>query len=243
MHAPVVIPADPWIAHLDKQIEILRSRDEPDAVHQLRVGAGRLSVWLELQGRRALRDDLRWLRRSATELRDLDVLLLRDRSEEWNDMLISRRGEALSQVRAAFLSPRLESLQLGLACVPPPAEPIAARGLARIQKRVLRAGERLARNEKDATALHRLRRRVRRLRYAFDWMQLDSTEIKSLQDALGKYNDLVVELRHLAELGESRASLKHKRDVEDELERARRDALGLWREIQPHLSVGASQGD
>ena len=29
----------------------------------------------------------------------------------------------------------------------------------------------------------------------------------------------------------------------DELERARRDALGLWRDIQPHVSVGAPQGD
>lgn len=242
METPVLVPIDPWLAHLEGQIEALRQGEVGEAVHQVRVSAGRLSVWLEMQGRRALRDDLRWLRASATDLRDLDVLIARNRSTRWNEMLEARRGDALLCVRAAVASPRLKSLLLGLACVSAPDERTAAAGLARIQKRVLRAGERVTRNESDFGALHRLRRRTRRLRYAMDWMGLDSKDVKSLQDAFGALNDLVVEQDQLKALDVAKSFADHTRQVEREIERARADALACWQELKPSLKVGASRG-
>lgn len=242
MESPILIPVDPWLAHLEAQIEALRRGDAGEAVHQVRVAAGRLSVWLEMQGRRALRDDLRWLRASATELRDLEVLIAKNRSARWNEWLEARRDDALASVRAAVASPRPKSLLHALACVPAPDERAAAFGLARIQKRVLRAGERIAHDESNLGALHRLRRRTRRLRYALDWMGLDSKDVKDLQDVFGALNDLSVELRHLESVDAGRAFAEQKREVERELEKARANALVAWQELKPSLRVGASRG-
>src|ERR1043165_1021156 len=75
------IPPTAWLDRLEERTSLAESAPDAaldaEAVHELRVACGRLIVWLDLGGWRILRDDLRWLRRSAATVRDLDVVLHR----------------------------------------------------------------------------------------------------------------------------------------------------------------------
>lgn len=229
-----------WLEHLRNHLAVARAGDDPEGVHQLRVAAGRLSVWLELAGRRALRDDLAWLRRSASGVRDLDVLLARAKNEcgklgEWRGWLAAQRDEKRVQLVRVLDSPRLAALLAALSTLPPLAPAEADARLACFSRRVRRAASRLragAREEEkkhDAAALHRARRALRRWRYALEWTGADASEIKRWQEDLGELNDRAVLLRHLdaspiaAQLGELREETVRQLD-------ARGDALyKRWR--------------
>src|SRR5438105_12045185 len=126
----------------------------------MRVAAGRRSVWLALAGRRALRDDLRRLRRSAAPPRDIAVMSAMNRSTSRNTALAARRDTALSRLRRELASPRIPALLAGLHLVPAPESTAASDALARLERRALRAGRELDRDPEDDRALHRLRRRV-----------------------------------------------------------------------------------
>src|SRR5262245_54899902 len=57
--APLAVACAPWLERLAAAIEVAAKGDDPEGVHQVRVAAGRLVVWLRLGARRALIDDLR----------------------------------------------------------------------------------------------------------------------------------------------------------------------------------------
>jgi CHAD domain-containing protein len=175
----------------------------------VRVAGRRLRVLLELGRRRALVDDLRWLVRSLGPARDLDVLRealppANPRFDAWLTRLAAR---ARADARAALTSPRFEGLLAALRVLPPVDEAVARCGLDAVSKKVRRQLDRLvgARLEPGqlAVAVHALRRALRRLRYAADWLNERADGLGHLQDALGAVCDLGALARLFREYAEA----------------------------------------
>ncbi len=230
-----LLPVDTWLDEFARQVERLRASIEPDAVHRLRVAAGRLSVWLELGARRSLRPDLWRLRRSAAAVRDLDVLATHDLEGAWTETLRQERAIEAACLRAALLSPRVEALLEGLVVVPEPDAVNVRSAIQNMKRRVQRAGDRLDDPEEKDRALHRLRRRVRRLRYALDWLGSDSTDLRTLQEHLGGLNDLAVELARLEARASDPALESRRHAVLREIDERRSRALEAWKAIRPRI--------
>lgn len=230
-----LLPVDTWLDEFARQVERLRASIEPEAVHRLRVAASRLSVWLELGARQSLRPDLWRLRRSAAIVRDLDVLAANDRDGAWTETVRQERAQEAASLRAAVLSPRVVALLDALVVVPDP-DPVCVRSaIQHMKRRVLRAGDRLEDPETRDRALHRLRRRVRRLRYALDWQGSDSSELRVLQEHLGSLNDLSVERSRLESCAGDPALESRRHAVEQEIEVRRARALEAWSAIRPRI--------
>lgn len=158
---------------------------DPDSAHELRVASARLRVWLRLSSLRVLDDDLRWLRRQAAEVRNLDVWL-RQRppaqlAERWQEDRVAAR-RTLSK---ALTDPRVAALLQALAPLPALPASQAVKATAGLAQRALDALE----HTETIEARHRLRRAVRSVRYALEWQGLEATPIVELQDALGEVCD------------------------------------------------------
>lgn len=230
MSAAEAIPVDPWLEHLRQHLPIAREGSDPEGVHQVRVAAGRLRVWLELAGREVPDDDLRWLRKRADAVRDLDVLLEEDPPEAWAAWLRGERERAREPWLETFEHPRLAGLLAALESLPPIPVERAAEGLGALVRRVVRRGRRARRREASDARLHDLRRALRRLRYGLDWLGRSEPVVKELQQAFGRVNDLSV-TREWLERSPATAALN---GFADELaadhRRARGEAQALWRE-------------
>lgn len=235
MKSSPLLPANTWLAELGRQIDRTREVVETEPVHRMRVAAGRLSVWLELGARRALRDDLRRLRRAAAAVRDLDVMSAHEGGSSWAESLRNERAREAVGLRKFLATPRVETLVEALELVPDP-DPVNVRSaLQRLKRRVMRAGDRLDESEGEEVALHRLRRRVRRLRYALEWMGADAAELRGLQEHLGGMNDLSVELAHLQVRAGDHALNGRRESVRRELLERRELALEAWRTLRPRI--------
>ena len=230
-----LLPANTWLDELVRQIERVRSSMDPEAVHRMRVSAGRLSVWLELGARRALRDDLRHLRRAAAAVRDLDVLSARECDSAWAETLRQERAEESARLRTAMESHSVEALIDGLSLVPEPDAVCVRSAIQRFKRRVQRAGDRLDDGEGRERALHRLRRRLRRLRYALEWMGAETAELRDLQEHLGGLNDLAVEAEKLEARSGDFALESRRQSVRHEMDERREKALAAWRELRPRI--------
>lgn len=206
---------------------------EVEPIHQLRVATRRLRALVELFAGvihgsrvRALRRDLPWIGQSAGVTRECDVIeeLIRDRSAKLDDSLresLAPIYEALSARRrtehgnlaAMLTSKRYQIILKRLADAPirkiPPAvtvRDLAPAILRPIARAVMNAGAKL---KKDAAGerLHRLRVRLKRLRYALEMMdelagkrtRKAARELAALQDRLGLYNDVMVAIAWLRE--------------------------------------------
>jgi CHAD domain-containing protein len=235
MEESAILFPEPWLSQLAEHAERLRDDGDGESVHDMRVAAGRLSVWIEIAGRSALHDDLRWLRRSAARLRDIDVMLERERPVEWDALLCEEREQELSHVRSALASTRPRALLEALACVPPLELRTMRAGVRHLVQRVLRAGEKLTPDEQDPHVLHRLRRRLRRLRYALEWTREDARVVKKVQDAFGTFNDRVVEMRHLDSHPVVQLADTVLAELRAEHDQARRDALDSWEKHRAHV--------
>jgi CHAD domain-containing protein len=193
MQAPETISPEPWLADLTRRADSVAVAQDDRSVHQLRVAAGRLSVWLELGGRTALRDDLRRVRQSVAHLRDLDVLLGRGRAaEEATRLRAARDAESVGAI-AALRAARAGAIGVALGYVPWPTTAEAEKSLRRLILRVVTAGEDAVHGERDPAQMHALRRRVRRARYALEWLGRDATHARELQDVLGSWHDVMIE--------------------------------------------------
>lgn len=231
-----LVSAEPWLARLIEHVEIAREGGDPEGVHQVRVAAGRLDVWLRMHERRVLRDDLRWLRSVASDVRDFDVALTRPLPLVFANWIANERAAARERLIATFAHPRFVAL-LGALALMPGFE--AERGLAyvkRERRRVEERGRAIEREDADVADMHRLRRAIRRLRYAREALGLGVRRIKAMQDELGRLNDAAVALAqldhcpHAPELAEMRAALG------EEVRQAFEDAQAAWRES--HLDRG-----
>lgn len=208
---PVELPRDATVAqafraiaraclhHLLVNEPVLRARQDPDAVHQMRVALRRLRAALSLfrpvlddESRPALARELKWLADSLGEARDLDVYLagtLAPLHEEGRDPALSdeiasvaaRRDEAYATARAALASDRFRHLLLDLVAwveagpwlaADHPLRDAPARAFAREALR--RRRRRIRRRGANLAALddearHRLRIAVKKLRYAAEF--------------------------------------------------------------------------
>lgn len=226
-----------WLERLQQELRVARAGDDPEGVHQMRVAAARLRVWLELGGRRALVDDLRWLRRSGGDVRDLDVLIAENTRPECAGWLSDRREEARRKLLAALDDERVDAMFGALACMPPLERSEARKNLAKLVKHALRAGAKTEKDETDVTRWHELRRTLRKLRYAREWLDEDTKKIHELLDVLGELNNRVVEARHLAECPEkgAQASLA---SVHEKIDAQRKLAAKGWSALRGELEAG-----
>ncbi len=232
-----MISPSAWLELLQEELDVARTGDDPGSVHRMRVAAGRLRVWLELGDRRALIDDLRWLRRSAGEVRDLDVLIAETTDPECASWLVERRVAAQRQLIDALADERVGALLAALAWMPPLPRAHARRNVARLLKRALRAGTRIERAPTDVSAWHRLRRSLRRLRYAREWLDENTDELRDFLDVLGDLNNRVVESRELAECpanGAAAARTAADRKIETQCEAA----AVAWTKLRAKLEAG-----
>jgi CHAD domain-containing protein len=191
------IPPTAWLDRLEERARGVREVPDPEHVHELRVACARLIVWLDLGGWRTLKDDLRWLRRSAATVRDLDIVLHRFRGRPWASDLEAQRAVGGSDLLRVLGTPRVAGIVSALAVMPAIAEETAREHLERERRRTLRAGKHLGK-EHDLAQVHRLRRSVRRLRYVLEWTAEAPEDLAALQTELGTLNDLAITDRVLA---------------------------------------------
>lgn len=165
------------------------SRQNPDALHQARVGLRRLRSAMTIfkpiltdEDFSLIRDNLRWLTGELGKARNLDVLAVRAESELLRGRFEAARNDAYTGVAAALDSSRARALMINL------AEWIAhGRWLSRQEKQDERnraahgfarnALDRLRKKVKKAGSLatlddarrHEVRKNVKKLRYASEF--------------------------------------------------------------------------
>ena len=242
-----------------------RLGSDPEDLHQLRVATRRLRAFLRA-GRPlvdphwadSLRDELGWLGSALGPVRDLDVMLehLRGEAEsldgedatQFRQLLAGLEAEHVA-ARAAMLealdgeryTPLLDRLE---AAGDPPltGDELELRDIWQSEHARLRKAVETLAADPDDDALHAVRIKVKRSRYAAELAGLDGyvATAKRLQDVLGEHQDAVVaeaRLRGLA--GESpAAAVAVGRIVERE--RGRRDrARAEWPSVWKRLAKRA----
>jgi CHAD domain-containing protein len=236
--APAV-PAARWLERLEESIPVARRGRDPEGVHRLRVAAGRLEVWLRLHGLHVLRDDLGWLRSCAGPVRDHDVILHARPPASWVPWLKRRRTEARRALLAALDEPRLPALVRALGLLPPLDRAQAEERSERLLAKALAAAAHVEEDPHDAGRLHELRRRVRRLRYAREWLEQEVGSLERLQEALGQANDAAVALRLLGGYRDAEGLAEYRSLLEGRFCVARERALRAWQEQRALVSAPA----
>ena len=184
------LDATSWLEHLDGARTLALAGDV-EGPHQVRVSLRRLRVWLSFKGHAGLQEELRWLCGELSLLRDLDV---------FGEVLTAEaraglRPDAVSLAVAALESKRFHALREALSAVRAPRRSRAKRALPKLE-RTWKKRDGSSRNG-DGEALHRLRRALRQVRYAREWLGLDTSEVASEQELLGSVCDLLA-LRNFA---------------------------------------------
>ena len=209
----------------------------PDVIHALRVASRKLDVWLMLGNAWVLRSDLKWLRNLAGRERDADVVLvdaaLPPQFREW---LEADRDEGRSQLLIACSSDRARGLVRALQMFASLPRCAALRNLRNLARRVLKAGAVREQAEQTIETTHRLRRRLKALRYALEWLHLPKAYLKDMQDSLGAVNDIAVALDLLSRSGMAEAQVELHSQLEDELQLRVRMAWSSWESCAVRLS-------
>ena len=243
---------------------------DPENLHQFRVASRRLRAFLRVARRlvdttwaASLRTELGDLGRTSGPVRDLDVLLEQLQHEIQSldpgelpagqaviAALESERERLQRELRAALAEPSylrlLDRLALPIEASAQPARTslrkLAARELHRLVRDVQELG-----GSPDNEALHALRIRVKRVRYAVELggqpTQPQTERVigaaKTLQDILGEHQDTVVAERLLADLAgrAADASLVFVAGRLAERQRLRREQLAerlpaAWRQLR-----------
>ena len=172
---------------------------DPEGVHALRVCAARLETWLWLARVRVLRDDLRWLRRELRRARDLDVLPARIELAAAREWLAAERERAYAAARVALAGARFAGLVRALGSLSVAVTDARSRRVPALAERVLEAGTSWTAEPDDAEHVHALRKELRRLRYALEWLGRDAAEIERLQGQLGDACELAAARQLLVE--------------------------------------------
>jgi CHAD domain-containing protein len=225
----------PWLDALTRSTPVARRGDDGEGVHQLRVAAGRLEVWLRMAGWSVLIDDLRWLRAYAAAVRDLDVVLQANLPDDLAAWLRERRQEERARLASALDDPRLEALTAALRWLPPLPRRAALAYQRQQRGVVMRAGRRIRTPKAPVDDVHRLRRAVRRLRYALEWTESPARPVQELQEALGDFNDTAVAMRILAGFPDRASVTEQRRVLARRLDEQRKAAFAAWRATAPKL--------
>jgi CHAD domain-containing protein len=248
---------------LQDQLEEIYAHDpgtrlgtDPESLHDMRVAVRRIRALLRVGGpliatdTEALSVELQWLGSLLGAVRDLDVLLARLRDEaatlDAGDRAAASRLlrtlerqrtrarktllKALDGERYDALLDRFEEV---LTTLEPSASEVTLEKLARRELNRLRADVRALDEEPADDAMHAIRKRTKRARYAYELSAAKSVveRAKALQDVLGEYQDSVVteeRLRALALAAPADQALAAGLLIEHE--RARRTkARASWR--------------
>lgn len=178
------LDASAWLDHLE-DARTLALAGDVEGVHQVRVAARRLRVWLAFTGHEALQEELRWLCGALALSRDLDVY-----GEVFTTSTLAElRPRAMEETVAALESERWFELRDRLNEVRPPKKSKAKRALKKLERRLKE--RRASLPPRDGAALHRLRRTARRVRYAREWLGRDAADLAREQDRLGALCDLL----------------------------------------------------
>src|SRR6266487_2468873 len=181
----------------------VRLGDDPEAVHQARVGIRRLrstlrtfQVVLDREWSGALRAELAWMAELLGAVRDADVLLERLRHDLGTllEAMDGRRHAALrDRVAAAVQAPEL--LPAAEESALQAAIPLVAKRWRRLRRQVRQAGPDPADEQ-----LHQIRIEAKRCRYAAeavipvvgDPARAFAKAVAALQEVLGEQHDAVV---------------------------------------------------
>jgi len=232
-----MIAATTWLDALRTHIATLVKGGGEEDVHQLRVATRRLTTWLKLGRLHILRSDLRWLRTAGGAVRDLDVVLAKGAAgplETWLREERARRHAALLEVLAA---PRTAALCTALSHVAPIDPERARQELPRLATRVLDEGDALQLAPNDVEAFHHLRRAVRGLRYALEWLEEKTGAFKEFQDVSGSAGDLSVALLLLDDYPEAADLVEYRHRLEEEFAARRLEAVGAWPALRPAVEA------
>lgn len=240
----------------------LAARDEPDAVHQMRVTSRKLRSLMRVFADRftpgsltALRSELDWLGGVLGAARDLEVITAHLDADthltQIHDHLAAEHDKAMLEVQDALASTRFGDVLAALVefiDAPPWSEaarqPIRPATLAilsaeraRVAKRVRR--ERLAPEAGRDEILHDVRKSARRARYAAEALpglraKFVAAQMERAQDTLGSHQDAVVCLELLENWTDPSLA-----DVRDRLQqRAASDRLHYARHARKLMRFG-----
>ena len=229
------IALKPWLDHLVRHVAIAKRGVDPEGVHQLRVAVAHIRVWLELGRWTVLHDDLRWLREQAAPVRDLDVQLGHEMPAAYAEVLRAERDRAHHELLVALRESRFASLVAALEVLPPLRTRRVRKGVARSARRTLATGRKLPRD--SHACVHAVRRSVRRVRFALEWLGEPLEDVAGLQDALGEFCDAWVAVRRARRQGNGREMREHRRALERELREAARAARRAWSRARPALEA------
>lgn len=217
--------------HLLGNWEAVAIARDPEGIHQMRVAIRRLRSALGLFGgpfRAALHpleDDLRWLARVLGAARDLDVFddeVFRPAADAHGEdvrfaaltaTVRARRQDAWNDVLAVLASERFRRLMLSLAAAAlgkawlenatkaagRPAALLARKRIAKRHAQAVKVGKKI--EELDAQSRHKLRIRLKKLRYAVEFFSslfpkgavgTYLARLAALQEVLGHMNDAAV---------------------------------------------------
>jgi len=230
-----VIEVNRWLGELEGRLEALRESGVPEDVHQLRVATRRLAAWLRLGGHHVLRDDLRWLRRVAGAVRDIDVVIEVEGDATWSRWLRSERRVRHQALRIALDAERTAGLVLALRSLPAVSRETARARLRRLASRALEAGEALEAQPEDAERFHVLRRKVRVVRYSLEWLEEKTGAFREFQEVSGLAADRALSLRLLAIYPQVEELAARKSQLETEYAERRRAALDTWPALRERI--------
>jgi inorganic triphosphatase YgiF len=225
------------ISHFSANAVAVRSRD-PEGIHQMRVGLRRLRAAISLfsealAATRAeeIKGELKWLTNALAPAREMDVFL-RERIRPIAAHAVPRRGgqavtkdfsikraAAFNSAKKVVASERFRLLLISLVewvenkqsysrRHDMTIERYAADQVRRRLKKVCREGRQL--EQLSADARHKIRIRVKKIRYALDFFESVfpdrpkavarlSKVLEEIQDALGALNDFVAHRRLAAD--------------------------------------------
>lgn len=204
-----------------RNADLLVRTGDADALHQARIALRQLRSALAIfrpaiadERFDHVRDELRWLAATTTEVRDLDTLLARFDKPPLS--LTAARARACGSAAQALTSARADRLlrefvewlangiwlEVRDATTTPAAE-FAASALDRLRRNLRKKGRRL--RTLDDNALHEVRIAAKKLRYAIDFFaslfpgdqarrraKRLTKAVRALQDELGELHDAAV---------------------------------------------------
>jgi CHAD domain-containing protein len=230
------VSAGPWIDHLERHVAMARAGNDPEGAHQVRVAIARLRVWLTLGGGHALDDELRRLRKRLAKVRELDVMLELDPPRKWAVELRRRRAKEQEKLGEALLGERIASLLAALAKLPPVAVEMARLNLPALARQALERGKALRKAWHDADAIHALRRAVRKVRFAREWLRDKPKNLAKLQSALGAAVDRFVALAAMKGLPAGASTREYKKKLRRKRDRALIRARAAWPAVRRELT-------
>jgi CHAD domain-containing protein len=219
-----------WLERFARRIEDVLRDGGAEATHDLRTAAARLDVQLRMCGLEVLRDDLRRVRRAAAEMREIDVCLEDQRSEPLRAWLLERHAAARNELARELSQDSTRALVEALGWLPLPRRAQARDWEAAQLERVRAQARAAARMSAPLDEIHSVRRSLRRLRYAREWLGRPTRTLRELQDELGSLNDVATLLAYALEspmaeqLAELRAELT--REVAKRMRKAKAACRG-----------------